>query len=1371
MIDLAGIGGALREDASSGSVVLDRRTLPSRAALRLFDRLLGAEVLILDEGVVLDGPEDVVRIRGRASVLGIERCRTEVELTENGGDLGVSVVLRPPAGWHLGTSFPGVAGSDLDTMLVTEPRLTLRSHDETGAELTVRDALVFGGTVGLASLFAGMGPLLGNLVQADMAGPIRVARPVRTSEIDAAETLDVVRLNDPSAAVEVELSAAIPVSVDVPGFSLHDAALIVEGPYVVDWAAYSGVRKALRARVEIGGEDVWVEGGATAGGLVSFRARPDDLTFSDIGALAGLVPGADLEAALPESVGAIGQVRVTDLDVVVDVGKPALSHVGIGVSLAADWPVPGGFAEIDEVQAYFMASALGSEGLAARCTLSASLTVGDLGCQVTAFAPEHVLVATIPDLPLSAAIAGLAPDASPMLDVLPDLSLRDVSISVDARSGGLSVHAATDGEWRVPVGVDGLVVRDLHLEVNRRPVAAGAKQPSVTGLVTGRISLAGAEIEVEYAFPGDLVVRGTLPTISLTGMMRALAGTTALRDTPLPDAVLETRLDDVYVVIAPGRGLFQAAARTPLGEVEIMARKISGGSWGLAAGFVTAPGWRFAEIADELAAVDAVGLGRISLVVCTSADPALALTMVNPSRPQIELNRDRLGTLEPEPLGTRLQRGLNLFADFSLADIGASELLGVEQLQVYAAIGPRPADLVLEARFAGDIPLGPEVRMTQAALRLRPAPAELSIMLLGVVQARVGAEDLKFTGGLAITSRTLSGMVTMEGSWVDPLGLKDLTVEDVALELGLSFAAGLPTIAIAGSIQVGAMMATTAVRFDAGRPERSLLAVTADRLLLIDLIDAFCPPEVRRAIPAEASSVLTSTGLEAVEIYIAPMATRIGELEYEQGFRAACQLVLPGFRASAAIELDTASGVAVTATMSRIEIPGLLTITGSRGEPGPRLALEAKAGQPFLFQAMGRIELLGLDAEALIDFHQQGFDFEANGRVSGHFDAHVHATGSRINSTQGFWLVVEMQSDLMAFLREQATAAIQEASQAATRDIEAAQTEVRTAQAQLNQLDKEIERVRGLIRTERKRDDDNLRHLTGELTKAQAEVDKIKKEIDTARSLVGRERARDAGNLRVAQADVKTAQAAVDTLQRDIEAQKKWIKTLEDQIRAKKRWLDGKAWWDQTWAGPEYAAYAAGKSAEISVAYTKIGGIEAARGVAWTTLEAARAVVREIERSLTTDPLDSDPRVAAPLARRAVATGTLDAARGALQAFKDTRNAVPIDADPRVAGLFVARDTSALAIDTAHAALEGVKASVAGLADVSTFIAKQGLGGLVDVTRARFETSLAMSGGGMFDLQLLVSFMSGPPEDVHLSMSFDDPIAGAKRLADQLLTR
>jgi len=1353
--NFADISARLQEQAKQGVVTIDAATLPVPNAAALLDQLLGSGLLVV-QNAQADATQDRVTLSGRAEIAGIEACDCMLQITSA---LSFNLTLTPPEEWRLGDSFPALIDTAFDNLDATSQSLTLRTHGDDGASLGVSQALRYAGTIEIARQFPGLNDILGTLGQLAVAGAIGPSPTEPT----------LARLTESDVLPYLALAASLPASLEISGFALHSVALHMNGPHVADWLPAPDIRRTLQAQIAVAGEEIAIEGSVSAQGSLSLSAQPKDLRLPGPQALSDLIPGVDFAAELPAELDILNEIRVTGLDLEIDTKGKTLSHAGLGLVVDTNWTIAKDIAAIERVSLYLMGGNLGRKSARVAGSLSTDIVVGGIAANVTAYAPDFTFAVNIPDLPLSTTIAKYAPSLAPILETLPEIHLSDITLEISPKTGDFSLQARSQSVWDIPIGVDGLAIRDLSIELSRDPTPKGSKEPAMRGQISGVIQIGEALINIDYAFPGDFILRGALPEIDFSPLLREIAGTSVLRDTPIPDSILNAKLEDLIFVIAPGQRYFQLAARMGMGEAEILIKKTSRGGWGCALGVAIAPDWRLSNLIPGMEALDALDLSGSGIILSTTDDDSMALSVINPSSPADDPGRDQLGKVQPKRLGSGIQKGINLFVNMSLIGTGADELLGLENLQVYAAIGPNPMNMVLEARIQTDIALGPDAAMKGVTFRMEPLSTNPSLTLLGAIEVRSGTEILRFTGSVLVSPRDAEISASMEGIWQDPLGFDGLAIGDLALSGGFSFVTLLPTIGIAGTMQIGSVTGSAALRFDTGKPENSMVAASLNRLMLIDVVDGFCTPEMQAAVPPQARDVLSSTGVEDAEVHLVPMPTRIGELEYKQGIKLKGQLFLPGFKAQVDVDIDPERGIKVFGAMSPIEIAGVFRVDGARGLPGPSLDIQLQMGEPFLVMIQGSAQLMGIEGEVFVHINERGFEFELDGKIFDLFDAHIFARGGSFDTDIGFHLKVEMRNDLMEYLRTEATRAIQAAADTAIRDLSQAQEVLDGAKAKLSVLDVEIANMRGAVRAERARDQRNLANARGEVAKAKAVVDQINDTIASMRRTVRAERKRDTDNLRNAQRAVTSAQADVDRLQSQINEQHRWIDTLNRQVAAKLRWLNAKPWYDQPWAGIEYAGYAAGKGVEISTAYTKIGAIEGAKATAWGVLEIARAAVREMENAARSIPVDADPRVASLFVGREAATAALGAATAVLLGLEEISREFPIDADPRVSTLIAAHETTKLVLEGADGTLEALKQGIGAAADVGTFIVEAGLGGLLDIRRIHFETAVSASKGGIFDLQIELVFMEQPPRTHELSFDFDNPLEGALRLAEQLL--
>jgi peptidoglycan hydrolase CwlO-like protein len=754
-----------------------------------------------------------------------------------------------------------------------------------------------------------------------------------------------------------------------------------------------------------------------------------------------------------------------------------------------------------------------------------------------------------------------------------------------------------------------------------------------------------------------------------------------------------------------------------MGQIEVIVQKDSQGGWGFSMGFVPPSTWNFSTLDPALAVLNDLDFSGSTLIVSSSDNNSLALT-----------------TIELPNGGVGVQKGLNFFASLDTSALGMKELLpgfDLDSLQVYAAIGNNSQNMVIEAAIEGEFQIDKSTSFGDITFRLKPSPTDFELSLLGTVTTVIDESPLVFTGGLGVTSPPPAGRLqaTMQGTWENPFGTQNLSISNVGLDLSMPPL----SLGITGGLQIGDFEGRAAVSLNTANPTQSMLAVEFNELKLVDIFDAFCPPQVRQAIPRNLATTVLDVDFEDVKIQIVPQATTIGEVAFEQGITLQGRMNFWGLTADGFLNIDQGTGILVRGNMDPIILGNILKLTGAQGKPKATLLTDLRLGQPTNIVISGGIEVLGMSRDVDMIITDAGFTFTTTGKIFDLFEATLAVRGSDMANGDGIMVRATMKNDLFNYLSEKASATIEAAAKEAMREIADAQRAVNRAQTDVDQLNKSITAMRRTIEDERARDSKRLRDAQNAVQGEQNKVNSLNQQIANMRNTIQRERDRDAANLRKArqtvqgaqnkvnglnsditsmrrtvqterdrdtanlrraQTSVNNAQNEVNKIQRDINNTKSRITTINNEIAAKKRWLDARAWYEKVWAGPEYAAYESAKRIEQGALYTKLGGMEAAKHTALGILEAAKRSLRGMEQAAKSFPIDADPRVAALITARGTATAALNAAKATLGGLEKAAKTFPIDADPRMVGLFAARNTANGALAAAKLALKGIEAVI-----------------------------------------------------------------------------
>jgi hypothetical protein len=652
----------------------------------------------------------------------------------------------------------------------------------------------------------------------------------------------------------------------------------------------------------------------------------------------------------------------------------------------------------------------------------------------------------------------------------------------------------------------------------------------------------------------------------------------------------------------------------------------------------------------------------------------------------------------------------------------------------------------------------PESEMGQTLQVLPPRPGKdeqgLVVFLRGE-WAIAGAASLSTTFGLVGASRGFGTGLRVAGSITD------------ILEVEMGGAVVIDTKAA----DVFSLSGQTRLRVMGDEVLAGDLLITENRLAIRGRLDLFPRSPVIRITGEVAGRVSDS------EFYLGGSAT-VTAGGFFTLVSASAEITHTGVRVSGTWLNQTVTfsaqrqgaSLELRATLSPVTVGGAFSLTDASGAGGPLAVLGLDTSGAASVYISARISLLGVTAGGSVSFSERGFELTVEGHVYNLFQATLTARGANLLNGDGFYVKATLRNDLFAYLKDNASRAINDAASSATRRLSDAQAQVDKAQRDVDTLNRQIDDARRTVQQEREGDQQRLRDAQAQVDRAQREVDTLNQQIADARRTVEAERVRDQQNLRNAQAAVQSAQNQVNSLQRQIDDANAKIKSLKHDIDKKKKWYKDLPWYKQSYGWTELGAYTTAKGAEITAQYTAIGGLETAKATASGALELAKQSLRGFEQASKTFPVDADPRVAGPIVALNAATGALNTAKATLDGIRSGIKLVPVDADPRVSGLIVAREAATGALKVANGTLEGLKVSIGAMARVGDYIVKNGLGALLDVRAATFEASLSVAQGGRVALAADLVFM-GSPRSVQFGFDFNDPLRGAQDLAQILMPK
>lgn len=1140
--------------------------------------------------------------------------------------------------------------------------------------------------------------------------------------------------------------------------------------------------------------------------------------LAGLSSLDGLSSG--VSTLLPAGMSA-GPVTLNRLSIAFDAINHCVTSIDVEVSAPGPWQVPElrevgihdvsmklsivspGDSELRQVNGSIRGTAdLGGPELAIELAREVGAANWVFRAELTARSPLGLST-----LAKHAAPGSLSPDG------MPDFALTSATLAVTPGTGEVVLKAASAGPWPLAVGFSGLHVGALALDLRRAPGTG-----NITGHVSGRIGLDGAELTVDYSLPGELVLSGHLDSLHLRQLVDVLVGPGLVDGLSIPQAVKDFELRDLDVSLTPGRGQFAASANVAsLGTAAVMVHRSDQGTWGFAVAVLPSPSWRLSSLYSGLHFADALTFESSVLIVSTADHFSSVL--------EHKVVKDRLGASN----AVTVDHGLTLIADMALADTAVEKLLTLvgqprAHLRVCATISE--CEFALAAQLGGPLKLCEGVVLTNADLHVRSQPTNLAIGFAASMDVTLAAnETLHFEGAFELQTNEVYCAVTMTGKWTDPFGATGVEIADVAIALGISYQ-GVPNIGLSGHLSVGSFHGTLAFVFEGGDPSQSMICLAFDRLRLGDVLTSLCHEVFHDAVPEALVQTVFDVTFEDVEIYVVPRDTTIGKVAYKAGMRFAARVNLWGLQADARVEIDHHTGLVIKGDVDPIKLGEVFELCGTTDHSKASLHLEVTQDSTPTIDVSGEVRLLGLRSKTELHLTDKGFHFETTGTIFDLFMCHLEARGGHLGDTNGFYVEVSMANDLFEYLREHATKALEQAAKDADNQFRTAQITLQTAHGDVAKLNDQIADRRRTIEQERSaikssnmnsqqalatqkqqtlvglraqyktllnsisgdrvRDTQRLAEVQGDLRDAQRDVDTAQHELDRVRAFINAERDVARRRMAVAQAGVEAAQGNVNSILRTIQDKENWWRSLPDVDLP---WNESKAR-AGVWYGPMVAGLYTGygvATGALQIAngvlegiaqgarFTPVemdpryAGVAAGYGVATGGLTVAKAAVSALQFVQTLPPVETDPRLEALDASVQVAQAAFDVALIAVRAAQSGLDVIPIELDPVIVTLTASREAADLALSAASGIVEATRVTVGAALTVSEYIADYGLGGLIDVRRASFAASLDAAHEGKIRLSVDLQFMKTHKQHAEFQFDFKSPLDGVQKLVAELL--
>ena len=829
------------EACFSGNIFTAPDTLFGSGTLKaVFDKSLPDGKLVITGSLSADGTTVTGTGAGPFAGMNVVAVFTpsgasDVQLIATGTSSG-------DGGWGFGTAFPTLSGSVLaDLGVRSGAQLILRtiSDDQHPAGLNFLGSVGVGGPLEQAAKF------IGESISLTFAGPISFTfgAPVFTLTAPVASKFTLGPLQSLGISMEL-LCVAAPVAEPSSGTDYGSTGAIAATTSV--GVTVNGNTANLPATLIFsGGVLVDLQVGAPAGSGVTIA---DLMQYALSGDLSGLMP----PKALYDLADAI---QLNTIDFTIAPLTPALEGVRFGLSATSDWTMGSKFALTGVAASLYVD---GSSG-AASGYIEGALQIGDKGSVCTLDA-----IATLPDGTFAASLDpnGAKPNLTDLVTYLagdfglPSITVSDLSLAVQPAAETFDLSAGFSSDWQLSIGDFGLAVTGASIQV-------GNSGGAMAGNVAGTLVLnQNNQFDLSYAVPGGFRMFAQVPSISLSALVAALC-----KEVGAPPPDFDFSLENSTILITRDGQAFDFAFGTQLdgyGSASLVVQNGAAG-WGFAFGILldvgkiaALPGLGVLSKIDSAFALDEIVVVFGTIAQSSFAFPALS-SFDNPSI--------KSGSIASPGWNGGLVAGLNLYAMLNPAE---SVVLGplcklVDFSGSIAASLQVPQNPDNGTTFAATIGGNVSSNLSlSGGLFASLVGDTLTLGLKGTVITTIAGQHLTFI----IEIQFEPNGVFVSGTCPDTINFEVVQLGGLAIELGVD-GEGIPSVGVAGTIQVKDFNSSVAIFFDSAQPEDSMFAGAISDITL----DQAMGPIVGVALsslPPGFTDILKQVALRGVDSFPLP---------------------------------------------------------------------------------------------------------------------------------------------------------------------------------------------------------------------------------------------------------------------------------------------------------------------------------------------------------------------------------------------------------------------------------------------------------------------------------------------------------------------
>ncbi|HET8846784.1 MAG TPA: hypothetical protein VFN35_35305, partial [Ktedonobacteraceae bacterium] len=514
---------------------------------RLIDMCFDGTVITINNALIDESNTNTsqIIITGKGTLFQV--VDMPVEATFWPSDDGVECVLRYflPVTWKFSQSFPTLpatwmpssaqlSSSDLscsilDLLAFTDASFILSTLACTNSfyDIQISTGINFAGHLRMNGLLGLIEQALAFPEPFTLAGPIIL--PNASSAIDPLTPLSWPprRLDSPFPGIN--LKADIGVNLSLGAAELQDTYLVFYSPMeeVRSGISYSpglflggllqiGEHFSVEviAKKMLGDDNEFVLSGMFDGLALPNLSQFAELMGGD-DLLSSLIPPDSLPSFLEE--GTLLSINAISLTINCSPFSISSIYLVVGLGDALWHPLDG--IEVEGLTVYFMVYNPLSTQRSLQAVISGTLSMGDLALNMSASIPTFTIKALLPqdsDISLKTLLAPYVPD----IPEVGDLIVNALYLEVQPGQSFTITTAMADSPqpWSIEIGPETLTLSNMQI------LLTYARNAGLSGSLRSSLTLAGAQLDVAYQFPGPLMLRGQLPTLSLKTLLTRICG-------------------------------------------------------------------------------------------------------------------------------------------------------------------------------------------------------------------------------------------------------------------------------------------------------------------------------------------------------------------------------------------------------------------------------------------------------------------------------------------------------------------------------------------------------------------------------------------------------------------------------------------------------------------------------------------------------------------------------------------------------------------------------------------------------------------------------------------------------------------------------